>query len=64
MTRRNRREIEREVDSLKAESEASDSILFIRETDAGGIVTLDGEGISEERLAQAPLVFKLTDPPE
>lgn len=64
MTRKRRHEIERDVESLKANTDDRGAILFVQETDDGELIDLDGSPVSETAVEHAGLIFTYTSPPE
>lgn len=61
MTRKSKREIEREVDSISGTGEKeTPGILIVQENVEAETVDLDGEPISEEKLEQAGLIIDMS----
>lgn len=63
MTRKSKREIERELESLGTNEEGS-GILFIYTNEAGEEVDADGNPITEEQLDRAKVIFDLKSVPK
>jgi len=57
MTRKSRREIEREVNDLSDDEDAGDGILIVYEQDDGTFQDSDGEPVPEPDLESAGLVI-------
>lgn len=64
MTRKSKREIERELKNMDSTEEVERSILFVTETEDGETVDLDGEPVSEAELDRAGIIFNYTSDPE
>jgi hypothetical protein len=64
MTKKSRREIERELDTVTDDEEQVENpILTITRTEEG-VFDMNGEPVSQEELDRASVIFNLTSPAE
>jgi hypothetical protein len=57
MTRKSKRELEREVNDLSDDEDAGEGILIAAEQDAGTLTDLDGDPYDEDTVENAGLVI-------
>jgi hypothetical protein len=64
MTRKSKREIERELENMDSDEQVDNPILFVTETEEGKTVDLDGEPVSEKALDRAGIIINYGSDPE
>lgn len=60
MTRKSKRELERELENMDSTEEEETPILFIAGTEEGETVDLDGDPIPKATLDRADVIFNFT----